>query len=45
MYLNIRAILDKYTIKNSLTYLSIQKTLHDIQIVRIYIEKQFFTHS
>ena len=37
-------MLNKYTIENSLTYLSIQKTSHDIQSVRIYIEKQFFIH-
>ena len=35
---------NEYTIENSLTHLSIQKTSHDIQSVRIYIEKQFFTH-
>ena len=34
-------MLNKYTIENSLTYSSIQKTSHDIQNVRIYIEKQF----
>ena len=35
---------NKYTIENSLPYSSIQKTLHDIQSVRIYIEKQFFIY-
>ena len=35
---------NKYTIENSLTHSLIQKTSHNIQNVRIYIEKQFFTH-
>ena len=35
---------NEYTIENSLTYSSIQKTSHDIQNVRIYIKKQFFIH-
>ena len=30
---------NKYRIENSLTHLSIQKTSHDIQNARIYIEK------
>ena len=35
---------NEYTIQNSLTHLSIQKKLHDIQSVRIYIEEQFFIY-
>ena len=44
IYLNICATSNKYRIKNSLTHSSIQKISHDIQSVRIYIEKQFFIH-
>ena len=44
IYLDICAMLNKYTIENSLTHSSIQKTSHDIQSVYIYIEKQFFTY-
>ena len=37
-------MLNRYTIENSLTHLLIQKILHDIQSVCIYIEKQFFIY-